>query len=212
MRKKILFLLCVVFSVLTVSAQKVENVVSVTKSGNGFVATLSTGRTVRVTNPYLYKRMRKAPSEYCYVTYNGEKKRDETFALKSNVSYAVLTVDSVGYNEDKDLAEVYLSDKTVYCSPNDEWLKVLVGQKVERWWVDGETIDLEHFRTVSRETPETTTVPVETTAPVSAQVTPPAGQNGGQMMTPPAGQGLGQTTTTATALTAPATTHRFVKR
>lgn len=104
------------------------------------------------------------------VDYVGEKGSARTLAHRSKVSYAVLEVDSIGLDAN-DVAEVYLSDKTVYKSPNDEWLKVLKGQHVERWLVDGETKVLSHYRTVPRETPLTTDIPYTTVAAVTSTVT-----------------------------------------
>ena len=160
MRKAILSLVCVVFVALNAMGQQVYGLTSVEKNGKEFVVRV--GDLVLPVNPYLYKRVKKDMASYVLVTYNGEKGSMITVAHRANVSYAVLAVDSVGLDEEKDLAEVYLSDKTVYKSTNDEWLKVLKGQHVERWLVDGETKTLQHFRTVPRDVELTTAVPYAT--------------------------------------------------
>ena len=167
MRKAILSLVCVVFAV-TAQAQQVYGLTSVEKNGKEFV--VRAGELALPVNPYLYKRVKASPESYVLVTYNGEKGSMITVAHRANVSYAVLAVDSVGLDEEKDLAEVYLSDKTIYKSTNDEWLKVLKGQKVERWLVDGETKTLQHFRTVPRETELTNAVPYATVPAGKAEV------------------------------------------
>lgn len=158
MRKIFFFFVCVVFAV-TAQAQQVYGLTSVEKNGKEFV--VRAGALALPVNPYLYKRVKKDMASYVLVTYKGEKGSMVTVAHRANVSYAVLAVDSVGLDSN-DLAEVYLSDKSIYKSHNDEWLKVLKGQHVERWLVDGETKTLQHFRTVPRETELTNAVPYAT--------------------------------------------------
>ena len=186
MKKKIF--LSVVFSVLAfvANAQKVYDNVVVTKVGKSFVAKAGPAESLPL-NPYLYKRVKKAPQDYVLVAYDGENGSVRTLAHKSNVFYNVLAVDSVGYDEAADVAEVFLSDKTKYTSSNEEWLKVLAGQHVEMWYVDGETAVLQHFRTVPRETALTSVVPVIGATELAQASTP-------------------------TTPTTPPARHRFVKR
>ena len=160
MKKLIFALVCTMFVALSANAQQVYGLTSVVKNGKMFV--VYAGDQSLEVNPYLYKRVKKSPADYVLVVYNGERGTVKTVAHRANVNYAVLSVDSIGYDEDKDLAEVYLSDKSVYKSTNDEWLQVLKGQHVERWLIDGETKVLQHFRTVPRDVELTTAIPYET--------------------------------------------------
>lgn len=158
--KKFFAFACAIFATLSINAQQVYGLTSVVKNGKTFVA-YADQQSLEV-NPYLYKRIKKSPTDYVLVVYNGERGTVKTIAHRANVSYAVLSVDSIGYDEDKDMAEVYLSDKSIYKSANDEWLQVLKGQHVERWLIDGETKTLQHFRTVPRDVELTTAIPYET--------------------------------------------------
>lgn len=177
MRKIAFLIVCVVFAVAG-NAQQVFKLDKVVKDGLSFTA--YAGDKALPISPFLYKRLKAEPAAYVMVDYQGENGSARTLAHRSKVSYAVLEVDSIGLDAN-DVAEVYLSDKTVYKSPNDEWLKVLKGQHVERWLVDGETKILTHYRTVPRETPLTTDLPyavpsrelaVVTTQPVAVVTTP----------------------------------------
>lgn len=158
---------CVVFAVAA-QAQQVFKLDKVVKDGLQFTA--YAGDKALPISPFLYKRLKAEPAGYVMVDYVGENGSARTLAHRSKVSYAVLSVDSVGL-DDQDVAEVYLSDNTVYKSQNDEWLKVLKGQHVERWLVDGDTKVLSHYRTVPRETPLTTDIPYTTVAAVTPTVT-----------------------------------------
>ncbi len=204
-KMKKFFFLSVVFSALALAAnaQKVYGLEAVAKVGKSFVA--KAGPESLPLNPYLYKRVKKAPQEYVLVAYDGENGSVRTLAHKSNVFYNVLAIDSVGYDESADVAEVFLSDKTKYTSSNEEWLKALAGQHVEMWYVDGETAVLQHFRTVPRETALTSVVPV-IGATELAQVSAPQAETADKELasTP--------TPTTPTTPTTPPATHRFVKR
>lgn len=166
MRRILFFFVCVIFAAINVNAQQVYGLTSIAKNGTSFE--VRAGDLVLPVNPYLYKRIKKAPESYALVVYNGTNGSMITVAHRGNINYAVLAVDSIGYNEEADVAEVYLSDKTVYKSTNDEWLKVLKGQHVERWFIDGETKTLEHIRTVPRDVELTNAVPY-VTVPGAAQ-------------------------------------------
>jgi hypothetical protein len=190
---------CVVFSVLSVNAQKVCNLVSVEKIGNGFYVKATNGEQ-KAISPYTYKQVKKALNDYYMVTYDGEQVSDWTLAHKSKVSHIIFEVDSIGYNEDSDVSEVFLSNgelRTKYESPNEVWLKVNKGQHVESWYIDGITKIIEHWRTVPRETPLTTEVPIEA-AVATASIASTAS--------------TASTTTTTFATTTQPTQHRFVKR
>jgi len=176
--RKALFLICVVFAVAA-QAQQVYKIDKVVKDGLKFTA--YAGDKALPISPFLYKRLKAEPAAYVLVDYVGENGSARTLAHRSKVSYAVLEVDSIGL-DDQDVAEVYLSDKTVYKSPNDEWLKVLKGQHVERWLVDGETKILTHYRTVPRETPLTTDIPYT----VAVVTTPTVTNTRPVVVTPPA--------------------------
>ena len=195
--RKILFFLCVI--AITAQAQKFEGVISVRQSGNKFVANLATGRSVQVPNPHLYRRILKSPGDFVYVSYDGDSIKVETFALRSNVSYKVVAVDSVGYDEKNDLAEVYFSDKTTYRSPNSEWLKVKKGRHVAMCDVDGETKIFRRLpHTVGEDVAETNLVPIAAPAPTTEA--------------PAATVSAPVATAEAQAASTPLAKHRFVKR
>lgn len=201
MKKIAAILMCVVISVLSANAQKVFNLQSVQKVGNGFYVTATNGQQ-KAISPYTYKQVKKAVQDYVLVTYDGEQISDWTLAHKSKVSHIIFVVDSIGYNEDADVAEVFIRNgdlRTKYESPNEVWLKVNKGQHVEAWYIDGITKIIEHWRTVPRDVPLTTEVPIEaaTTASIASTIT--ATQTA-------------TTTFATTATTTQPTQHRFVKR
>lgn len=157
--------MCVVFAVAA-QAQQVFKIDNVVKEGKDFV--VYAGDTSLYVLADVYKSIKKDIESYVMVVYRGQRGSMATLAHRANVSYAVLAVDSIGL-DDNDVAEVYLSDRSVYKSHNDEWLKVRKGQHVERWLVNGVSKTLQHFRTVPREVPLTTAIPY-TTVPKAGSV------------------------------------------
>ena len=146
---------CVVFAVAA-QAQQVYKLDRAVRDGLRFI--VYAGDKSLPISPFLYKKLKEEPAGYFLIDYQGENGSARTLVHRTKVSYAVLEVDSIGLDEN-DVAEVYLSDKTIYKSPNNEWLKVQIGQHVERWLVDGETKIIVHYRTVPREIPLTTDLP-----------------------------------------------------
>ena len=194
--KKIILIASVVFSVLSVNAQKVFNLQSVQKVGNGFYAKATNGEQKPIS-PYTYKQVKKAVQDYVLVTYDGEQVSDWTLAHKSKVSHIIYVVDSIGYNEDADVAEIFIRNgdlRMKHESPNEVWLKVNKGQHVESWYIDGLTKIIEHWRTVPRDVPLTTEVPIEAAVATASTAS------------------TATTTFATTATTTQPTQHRFVKR
>ncbi|MBR6355839.1 MAG: hypothetical protein IKR92_03185, partial [Alphaproteobacteria bacterium] len=168
--KKVIFALVCLFVALTGKAEQVYGLTKVEKVGTSFVA--YAGDLALPINPYLYKRVKKDMASYAMVVFNGEKGTVMTLAHRANISHDILVVDSVGLDAE-DQPEIYLRDvkntPSVYKTPNDQWLLVQVGQKVERWFIDGETKVIQHFRTVPRETELTSDIPYSTIPGAVAQ-------------------------------------------
>jgi hypothetical protein len=163
MKKIAMFLLVSVLFSVSAMAQKVYGLSKIEqKTSTVFVAYAGEHSELSLEiSAWLYRAIKSEPNSYVMMNYVGENGSCRTIARRTSVDYGVYNIDSIGYDEANQLALVYLSNHSVYKSPNMEWLKVQRGQHFERWYVDGETKVLEHCRTVARTVALTTAIPYE---------------------------------------------------
>ena len=166
--KKLVFIMGLVFAVLTAQAQQVYNINSIEAAPDG--SRLAVSGPVRFPlNPYVYSTIKSAPADYRIVAYTGEEGCVVTIAHISQIDHYIAVVDTVSIT-DNDGARITFTNGDELVISDSEWLKIQPGQKVESWVIEGLTKRMWRSHTVSRDTPETGLVECSTPDEATAAI------------------------------------------